>query len=134
MYSCNNMLLWVVLQVVSFSYKGGKSQPHLPCITFLRCGVVSTLSDMVEWTPYVEKPWPPDILFHHIMNVNWYIYGWYQLFMQVIICMLCMINSSDNDFIEVGLGEMGYNCRLYKKKIPKYKFIRGQYQIKNFNR
>jgi hypothetical protein len=25
------------------------------------------------------------------------------------------INSSDDDFIGVGLGGMGYNCRSYKK-------------------
>ncbi len=39
------------------------------------------------------------------------------------------INSNDDDFIEASLGGMGYNCRLYKKTIPNYKFIRGQFQI-----
>jgi hypothetical protein len=27
-------------------------------------------------------------------------------------------NSNDDDFIEAGLGGMGYSCRLYKKTIP----------------
>jgi hypothetical protein len=39
-------------------------------------------------------------------------------------------NSSDADFIGVGLGGMGYNDRLYKKTIPNYKFIRGSFQTK----
>ncbi len=43
-------------------------------------------------------------------------------------------NSNDNDFIGVGLGGMGYSRRSYKKTIPNYKFIRGQFQIKYFNK
>jgi hypothetical protein len=31
----------------------------------------------------------------------------------------------DDDFIGVGLGEMGYSCRSYKKTISNCKFIRG---------
>jgi hypothetical protein len=34
-------------------------------------------------------------------------------------------NYSDNNFIEACLAGMGYSCRLYKKTIPNYKFIRG---------
>ncbi len=37
-------------------------------------------------------------------------------------------NSSDNDFIGVGLGGMGHSCRSYKKTIPNFKFIRGRFQ------
>jgi len=32
---------------------------------------------------------------------------------------------SDDDFIGVGLGGMGYSCRLYKKIISNCKFIKG---------
>ncbi len=34
-------------------------------------------------------------------------------------------NSNDDDFIRVGLGGMGYSCRLYKKTIPNCGFIGG---------
>jgi len=30
-------------------------------------------------------------------------------------------NSSDDDFIGVGLGGIGYNCRLYENTIPNFK-------------
>jgi hypothetical protein len=35
---------------------------------------------------------------------------------------------SDDDFIGVGLGGMGYSCRLYKKIISNCKFIKGWFQ------
>jgi hypothetical protein len=43
-------------------------------------------------------------------------------------------NFSEDDFIGVGLGEMGYSRRLYKKTIPNSKFIRGQFQTKIFKK
>jgi len=48
--------------------------------------------------------------------------------------MYNIVKSNDNDFIEVGLGGMGYSCRSYKKTIPNYKFIRGQFQTLNFKK
>jgi len=44
------------------------------------------------------------------------------------IHMYIKSNSNDNDFIGASLGGMGYNCRSYKKTIPKWIFIRGQFQ------
>jgi hypothetical protein len=37
-------------------------------------------------------------------------------------------HSNDDDFIGDGLGGMGCSCKLYKKTIPNYKFIRGWFQ------
>ncbi len=43
--------------------------------------------------------------------------------------MSVKINYNDNDFIIDGLGGTGYSHRVYKKIVPSYKFIRGQFQI-----
>ncbi len=42
-----------------------------------------------------------------------------------ILFSVQQFNSSDNDFIEVGLSGMGYGRRSYKKTIPNYPFIKG---------
>jgi hypothetical protein len=133
-YICSNKLLWDVLGIASISCKGKKPQPRLPSITFSHRGAISTLRYMVEWVPYAKKPQPLDTLFHHIMNINWCLYGWYQLSMHIIIRVLCKINSNDDDFIKANLGEMGYSRRSYKMTIPNYKFIKGQFQIGSFNK
>jgi len=40
----------------------------------------------------------------------------------------CHYYSNYDDFIEAGLGGMGYSRKSYKKIIPNYKFIRGRFQ------
>jgi hypothetical protein len=36
---------------------------------------------------------------------------------------------NDDDFIRVGLDEMGYSHKVVKKTIPNCKFIKGRFQI-----
>ncbi len=48
--------------------------------------------------------------------------------------MLVRINYSDDDFVRVGLGGVGYSRRLYKKTGPDCKFIRGRFQIGIFKK
>jgi hypothetical protein len=50
-----------------------------------------------------------------------------------ITLMYWMFNSSDDEFIRVGLGGMGYSCKLYKKIIPNFKFIKSWFQIRIIN-
>ncbi len=43
-------------------------------------------------------------------------------------------STSDNDFIGVGLGGMGYNRMPYKKTIPNYKLIKSRFQTGIFKK
>jgi hypothetical protein len=45
-----------------------------------------------------------------------------------------IVKSNDDDFIEVGLGGMGYSCKSYKKIVLNYKFIRGRFQTGIFKK
>jgi hypothetical protein len=42
--------------------------------------------------------------------------------------------SNDDDFIGASIGGLGYNHRSYKKTIPKWKFIKGQFQTGIFKK
>jgi hypothetical protein len=64
--------------------------------------------------PYVNDDFLNKILYKVIVNHLW---NWTYL------------TSNDDDFIGLGLGEMGYSCRSYKKTISNSKFIRGRFQI-----
>jgi len=56
------------------------------------------------------------------------------LTIQLLIIGFLVNYFTDHDFIGVGLGGMGYSCRLYKKIISNCKFIRGWLQTGIFKK